>query len=72
MPSSTSAREVEAVRRVKMELHSLQTHAALRRHKTSDTIKDLISFVNSKMKSDLLIYPDKINPFKPKKECTVL
>lgn len=72
MPAYYNAREAEALRRAKMELQSLQTQACMRRRKTSETIPELISFVSNKLSEDLLIYPDKDNPFKPKKVCTIL
>jgi hypothetical protein len=72
MPAYASGREAEAIRKVKMELDSLQTQASMRRHKTSESIRELVSYVNSKTSSDLLIYPEKENPFKPKKGCTIL
>lgn len=72
MPAYTNPREAEAVRRVKLELQGLQIHASVKRQKTSATIKDLVSYVNSQMEHDLLIYPEKANPFKPKKSCTIL
>lgn len=72
MPAYTNAREAEALRRAKMELQSLQIQASMKRHKTSETLGELVSYVQSNVHSDLLIYPDKVNPFKPKKVCTVL
>lgn len=72
MPSFANAREAEAFRKAKMELQSLQSQSHMKRQKASDTIKDLMLYTNNNLKNDRLIYPDKINPFKPKKMCTIL
>uniref|UniRef100_A0A0B7BHG5 G protein gamma domain-containing protein n=1 Tax=Arion vulgaris TaxID=1028688 RepID=A0A0B7BHG5_9EUPU len=72
MPNYTNAREAEAIRRTKMELQSLQSQASMRRHKTSETIGELTFYISSNINKDLLIYPDKVNPFKQKKMCTIM
>lgn len=72
MPAYTNVREAEASRRTRLEVQALEIQARMKRKKTSETIKDLVNYCNQNLKSDLLLYPDKDNPFKPKRMCTIL
>jgi len=65
-------RDAEATHKAKEQLQPLRFQANMRRMKTSQTIKDLVEYINKQYQNDRLIFPDRDNPFKPKKNCTIL
>ena len=54
------------------EVDRLRVHAKVDRTPLSKTLSDMISYCDSKMPEDALIFHVKENPFKEKRVCTIL
>jgi len=67
-----SLRDTEASHKAKLQLDGLKIQAGMQRKNTSTTIKDLITYISNNQQHDKLVFPDRDNPFKQKKSCTVL
>ena len=64
--------QAETVNKWVNEVERLRVHAKVDRMPLSKTISDMISYCNSNMQEDALIFHVKENPFKEKRVCTIL
>ena len=65
-------RQSDDVARAKQEVQSLKLQLHMKRSKTSESIKDLVAFINKGYEQDRLIFPVNDNPFKPKACCSIV
>lgn len=66
------SRDSDTIRKLSAEVERLRIHCNQPRLKLSQTIREMIQYCEQNMAYDHLIHPDKENPFKPKKMCTIL
>ena len=64
-------RQSDDVMRAKQEVHSLKLQLQMKRKKTSESIKELVAFIDKGYQQDKLVFPDNDNPFKPKACCSI-